>query len=316
MRRWAARCASGSTAELTAFASTRWTDCSRIPSCATTRPRGSRPRCRLDPKDAELDHLHSRNAPDIGLALEAIRQAAGSALLIGEVYLPTGESTRYLDALDIVFSFEALFAVGDPAKLRTAIAAGLETGGQGWVLSNHDFSRLVTRTGSDNARASALLLLSLPGPVFLFQGDELGYANAVVDGPTQDRSGRDPFRVPMRWDDTDNGGFTTGKPWLSAAGGLPPSVQAQAQDPRSFQSLMRAAIALHTTLGTAPAELWDSPEGTIVLRRGDHVTAINLSDTEQSAPRVDRLKLSARAGDGDNLSVIPAHGGWVATLAD
>jgi alpha-glucosidase len=269
-----------------------------------------------DPEDAEFEHVHSRNAPDVGLALEAIRQAAGSALLIGEVYLPTSESKRYLDALDIVFSFEALFAAGDPAKLRAAIAAGLETRGQGWVLSNHDFSRLVTRAGSDNARASLLLLLSLPGPVFLFQGDELGYANAEVDGPAQDRSGRDPFRVPMRWNDTDNGGFTTGTPWLSAANDLAPSVETQAQDPQSFQSLVRAAIALRATLSAAPAELWDSPDGTIVLRRGDHVTAINLSDSGQPAPPVDQLRLQARPGDGEDLSVIPAHGGWVATRAD
>jgi alpha-glucosidase len=267
-----------------------------------------------DPKDAELDHVHSRNAPDVGLALEAIRAAAGSALLIGEVYLPTRDSRRYLDALDIVFSFEALFAAGDPAKLRTAIAAGLETGQQGWVLSNHDFSRLVSRAGADNARASALLLLSLPGPVFLLQGDELGYANAEVAGGAQDRSGRDPFRVPMRWDDSDNGGFTSGTPWLSATVGLAPSVQAQARDPGSFKSLVAAAIALRTELEGAPGEVLDSPAGTIVVRRDEHVVAVNLSDDDQPAPRAQALKLEARPGDGGDLSTIPAHGGWVATL--
>jgi alpha-glucosidase len=269
-----------------------------------------------DPKDAELDHIHSRNAPDIGMALDAIREAVGSALLIGEVYLPTREARRYLDVLDIVFSFEALFAAGDPERLRTAIAAGLETGQQGWVLSNHDFSRLVTRAGPDNARASALLLLSLPGPVFLFQGDELGYANAEVDGSLQDRSGRDPFRVPMRWNDSDHGGFTTGVPWLAAVNHLPPSVADQSRDPDSFQSLVTAAIALHSELGTEPATLVDSPAGTIVVRRGRHLTAVNLTDRDRAAPAAARLRLGARPGDGDDLSIIPAHGGWVATVAD
>ena len=41
------------------------------------------------PEDnAALSLVHSRNAPDIGTALAAIREAAGDALLVGEVYLP------------------------------------------------------------------------------------------------------------------------------------------------------------------------------------------------------------------------------------
>jgi alpha-glucosidase len=215
-----------------------------------------------------------------------------------------------------VFSFETLFAAGDPDKLRAAIADGLETGQQGWVLSNHDFSRLVSRAGADNARSSALLVLGLPGPVFLFQGDELGYPNARVDGPPLDRSGRDAFRVPMRWDDSDNGGFTAGRPWLSAATGPAASVQAQSRDPASFLSLVRAAVALHGELAGASAELLESPPGTIAIRRGEHLVAVNLSDTPQPAPRATELKLEARPGDGLDLSVIPAHGGWVARLGD
>jgi alpha-glucosidase len=271
-----------------------------------------------DPKDAELDHIHSRNAPDIGMALDAIRQAVGSsALLIGEVYLPTREVKPYLRALDIVFSFEALFAVGDAAKLRSAIAAGLETGHQGWVLSNHDFSRLVTRAGEENARASALLLLSLPGPVFLFAGDELGYPDLETEGPDQDRHGRDRFRVPMRWDAGANGGFTTGRPWLSAATALPPSVADQTADPGSVQSLIQRATAIRAELGDDPADLLDSPEGTIVLGRGDHLIAVNLSATPRPAPfNGGELRLEARPGDGADLAVIPAHGGWVARRPD
>src|SRR5262249_30760518 len=145
-----------------------------------------------DAEDLALDHIHSRNAPDLGEALQAIRRAVGEVLLIGEVYLPIDEAAAYLQTLDVVFNFEELFAVGDAVKLRAAIEAGLRTGGQGWVLSNHDFSRLVTRAGPANARAVALLLLTLPGPVFLFEGDELGFADAPTTGPEQDRNHRDP----------------------------------------------------------------------------------------------------------------------------
>ncbi len=269
-----------------------------------------------DPKDAELEHIHSRNAPDVGLALGAIREAVGDALLIGEVYLPTRESQRYLGPLDVVFSFEALFAADHPAALRSAIAAGLETGGQGWVLSNHDFSRLVTRAGPENARASALLLLCLPGPVFLFQGDELGFADAETSGLQLDRSGRDGFRIPMRWDVSPHEGFSSAEPWLSARGPLALSAAAQREDPDSMLSLVRGALALRTGLGGERSQLLDSPPDTIVLRRGEWLIAVNLGASTQPASGSGRLQLEARPGDGTDLGLIPAHGGWVATVPE
>ena len=200
-----------------------------------TARRASRPRAAplpLDPKDAELEHLYSRNfGPQIAPALEAIRDAVGDALLIGEVFLPTAQLGPYLEYLDVCFSFETLFAAGDATALTEAIATGVSHGGVGWVLSNHDFDRLATRAGTGNARALALLLLTLPGPVFIYQGDELGMANSAPSAPDQDRHGRDNLRMPMRWDESAHAGFTRGTPWLttdepeaapvSVAGGRP-----------------------------------------------------------------------------------------------
>ncbi|MFZ1993387.1 MAG: alpha-amylase family glycosyl hydrolase [Solirubrobacteraceae bacterium] len=269
-----------------------------------------------DAQDLELDHVHSRNAPDLGDALQAIRSTVGDVLLVGEVYLPIKEAAAYLQTLDVVFNFEALFAVGDAAKLRQAIETGLQTGGQGWVLSNHDFSRLVTRAGPDNARAVALLLLTLPGPVFLFQGDELGFADTPMAGPEQDRNHRDPFRAPMVWDtDAEHGGFSTAQPWLSPADPLPRGAAQQHEDAASALSLTRQAIALRARLGTGEATLLPSAPGTIVLQRGGHIVAVNLSDEPQDGPPAGELILEARPGDGADLGVIPAHGGWVARAA-
>ena len=55
----------------------------------------------------------------------------------------------------------------------------LPAGGPGsaWVLSNHDFPRLPDRFGAENVRAAAVLMLTLPGPCFLYQGDEIGQRN-------------------------------------------------------------------------------------------------------------------------------------------
>jgi alpha-glucosidase len=273
-----------------------------------------------DPQDLELNHVHSRNAPDIGDALQAIRRAVGDVLLVGEVYLPIAEAAAYLDTLDVVFNFEAIFAVGDAVKLRQAIESGMRTGGQGWVLSNHDFSRLASRAGPDDARAVALLLLSLPGPVFVYQGDELGIGDTPMSGAEQDRNHRDPFRAPMVWDsDAPHGAFSTAQPWLTPAQPLDDGAAQQGQDPASALSLARQAIALRPSLAAGESKLLPSAPGTVVLARSGHMVAVNLTGAPAPAPApaagAPQLELEARPGDGADLSVIPAHGGWIAKAA-
>jgi alpha-glucosidase len=276
-------------------------------------PATHRPVLPGDETDLEFDHIHSRNAPDLGTALRQIRSAVGDVLLVGEVYLPIAEAAAYLESLDVVFNFEELFAVGEPARLREAIQAGLTTGGQGWVLSNHDFSRLMTRAGPDNARAVALLLLTLPGPVFLFEGDELGFADVPMTGPEQDRNHRDPFRAPMVWDArAAHGGFSTAQPWLQPADPPPPGVAQQRNDPASPLALTRQAIALRARLGTDQGGLLASAPGTVILHRGGHVVAVNLGDAPEHTPVSGEIVLEARPGDAADPSIIPAHGGWVA----
>ena len=275
-------------------------------------PASGPPALPTDPADAVLEHRYSRNSPDVSRALQAIRDAVGDdILLVGEVYLPTGELGPYLEVLDIVFSFDALHAGGDAAELAAAIDSGLRTSGTGWVLSNHDFSRLPTRSGADNARAASLLLLSLPGTAFLFQGDELGMADATPSGPPQDRHGRDGFRMPMRWDESPHAGFTTGTPWLDTANEPVPSVAEQERDPQSTLALVRAAIGVRQRLGSE-ADLIEARDGAIILEGEDSVVAVNFGDGTASAPPGDHLEVAANPGDGDDLTVVPAHGGWVA----
>jgi hypothetical protein len=115
-------------------------------------PATSPPPLPMDPDDALLDHVHSRNDPEVPVALHAIRQAVPNEFLVGEVFLPIAEKGPFSETLDATFSFEAMFAAADPAELRSAISNGIEAGHTGWVLSNHDFSRFVTRAGPQNAR--------------------------------------------------------------------------------------------------------------------------------------------------------------------
>ncbi len=121
---------------------------------------------------------------------------------------------------------------------------------QGWgsiFLGNHDFPRIVSRFGSDgvfrvkSAKALAMLLLSLRGTSYIYQGEEIGMTNVAFDriddyndvetfniyrewkekGKDLNQllkaihsQGRDNARTPMHWNGMENAGFTTGKPWL------------------------------------------------------------------------------------------------------
>jgi alpha-glucosidase len=194
----------------------------------------------------ELEHLYSSNSPDIRHALQAIREAAGDAFLVGEVYLPTAEVTPYLEYLDAAFAFELFHSPWERDRLDQAIAAASKLDGPAWVLSNHDFPRLATRFGPENARAAADLLLSLPGTVFVYQGDEIGMADGPGASPPIDRAGRDGARHPMQWD--ASGGFTTGTPWLPMVDPQTRNVADQREDPGSLLNHYRNLIASRARL--------------------------------------------------------------------
>jgi len=83
---------------------------------------------------------------------------------------------------------------------------------------------LITRTGEQQSKVAATLLMTLRGTPTMYYGDEIGMRNVPIPKEEwQDPQGllmpdkdltRDPQRTPMQWDDSDNAGFTTGKPWL------------------------------------------------------------------------------------------------------
>jgi alpha-glucosidase len=150
-------------------------------------------------------------------------------------------------------------------------------------MSNHDFGRLVTRFGAANARSAALMLLTLPGPAFLYQGDEIGLADGPGGERTWDRAGRDRFRHPMQWDGSPSGGFTTGEAWLPPVDPERTNVEEQRDDPRSMLSLVRDLLALRRLMGDG-FELLDAPAGVLAYRRGDHTVAVNTTAEERAAP--------------------------------
>ncbi len=114
--------------------------------------------------------------------------------------------------------------------------------------ANHDHPRLVSRFADDSeeyretaAKMLATCLYGMQGTPYIYQGDELGMTNVNFERleeyqDVQTRNAyhiltqqgvpektvlyymqcksRDNARTPMQWNDSENAGFTTGKPWI------------------------------------------------------------------------------------------------------
>ncbi|MGI9577097.1 MAG: alpha-amylase family glycosyl hydrolase [Microthrixaceae bacterium] len=206
----------------------------------------------------------------------------GAHLLLGETavfdreqqlsYLGTG------DELHLAFNFLALHASWDAARWRGELEATY--GGHDrigawptWVMSNHDLPRHRTRYGNEaRARAAAVLLLTLRGTPFLYQGEELGLQDAVVPPEAVvDPGGRDGCRAPIPWTDDPTGGWGPNA-WLPS----PPdagqsSAAAERADPDSMLAHYRRLLSLRSAtdaLRVGDIELLDAPEGALrFLRR-------------------------------------------------
>ena len=159
--------------------------------------------------------VHINDQPYSHEILRGLRRLVDSyspgRVLIGEVNI---RSTRQVaayygasDELHMSFNFPPLDANWDPVIFRLCILdveseLGPLQAWPTWVLSNHDNSRHRTRYGGSElrARAAAVLLLSLRGTPFIYQGEELGLEDVLVDAQTRvDPGGRDGSRAPIPW---------------------------------------------------------------------------------------------------------------------
>jgi alpha-glucosidase len=226
------------------------------------------------PEVAALDHVYSRNRPEAIQCLRALREAAGDAFLVGEVFLPTSGYSPYLEVLDSVFAFEFLFAPWEAERLQAAIGPAAELGRVAWVMSNHDFDRLASRLGEENVRDAASLLLTLPGTAFIYQGDEIGLPNGPGHEPPYDRAGRDRLRHPMQWDPAPAGGFTTGEPWLPLLDPATRNVEDQRADPGSLLHEYRRLIEHRRSLGSG-FRLLDASPGILAYERYGETIEVN-----------------------------------------
>jgi alpha-glucosidase len=209
---------------------------------------------------------YNANQPEVHDVVAEIRSVVDAypeRVLIGEIYLPVPQLMTYygtdLKGANLPFNFQLLQCAWSATAVAKAISeygAALPAGAwPNWVLGNHDQPRTASRIGVLQARVAAMLLLTLPGTLTLYYGEEIGMTNVPiapeeVQDPAEKNEpgigmGRDPERTPMPWDATPLAGFTAGKPWLPlgpdhASG----NVAALNQDEGSILHLYRALILL------------------------------------------------------------------------
>jgi alpha-glucosidase len=277
----------------------------------------------------------------------------GERIMIGEIWLPDVERfARYLrsDEMHTAFNFHFLACPWQSEQLRACIdatlAAHAPVGAPAtWVLSNHDVTRHVTRYGREDttfafaaktggipsvdlelgtrrARAAALLVLALPGAVYVYQGEELGLpevedlpAGALRD-PMHFRSGgsdpgRDGCRVPLPWRrDGESFGFSppgaTASPWLpQPAWWGAHAADAQARVPGSMLSLYREALQIRRSdpaLGDGSLHWLDAPDGVLAFARGERFACVlNLSAEAIELPPHDAVLLASVPLEGGLL---------------
>jgi alpha-glucosidase len=257
------------------------------------------------------------NGPRAHEFVREIRDAVGpDVLLLGEVWLfDLAEVIRYLapGELDLAFAFPFAFAPWNAAAMATVIAEVVERWRSNgawpvWHIANHDMPRPATRWGAQTVRAAAVLQMTLPGAVVVYQGDELGMADGDVPPERRrDGIGRDPCRTPMRWTAAQNAGFCPEgvEPWLPL-GREPPGadVATEEQDPDSVLALYRRLLALREdspALNEGGFVLDEAPEGVLRFQRthpDERLTVIvNMVDESRRVdPGSGRVAVATSAG--------------------
>ena len=217
-------------------------------------------------------------------------------------------------------------------ELKRALTASQNaTKENGWCpvfFENHDQPRCVNHffpKGADvkkAAKAMATVLLTLHGTPFIYQGQELGFANvawpsiedyndisshgqyefALKEGFTSEQAmefvhffSRDNARTPMQWDASANAGFTADrvKPWLPVHDDYAAvNAEVEAQDPDSVLSWYRKLVQFRReheelTSGSYEELMPESEEVFAFARALENsrlVTVVNFSLNEVKLP--------------------------------
>jgi len=259
-------------------------------------------------------HVHNQSHPDIPAFLERLRTLTdeyGVRFTVAEVGGPSPEREMHAFTaagrrLNSAYGFNFLYADKlTPALVREAVEQWPDVPGTGWpswAFENHDAPRALSRwTTADHRDAFAslkmLLLVTLRGNIFLYQGEELGLTQveipfdrlqdpeAIANWPLT--LSRDGARTPMPWSaNAPHLGFSAVEPWLpTGPDHAALAVDAQEADPTSLLALTRRLLAFRNA--------------SAALLTGD-IRVIEASDTLLAFERIapdERLLCAFNIGD-------------------
>ena len=244
-------------------------------------------------------HRYDKTRPENLAFLQRLRALldAYGAVSVGEVgdedSLPTMAAyTSGGDKLHMAYGMHLLTDEFSVKRIRGAVATFekriRQGGGYGcWSLSNHDCPRVVTRWGNGTQtqafpKVLLAMLASLRGAFCVYQGEELGLTEAVVDKQRltdpygiafwPDFKGRDGCRTPIPWTpEAPDGGFSQVPAWLPMpAEHLSKAVACQDQDPASVLNFYRTFLAwrrAQPALATGSISFLKTLEPLLALRR-------------------------------------------------
>lgn len=220
-------------------------------------------------------HKYCRNQPEnlsFLAELRALSDAYEDRCLMGEIGDIDGlpimiEYTAGSARLHTAYSFDFLGRNHSTGHLESILTAW-QSAGDGWptwTVGNHDFPRVATRWGGDHPSPEQLQLfaafqLSLKGTICLYQGEELGLEQAVLEfHQLQDpegiafwpaKPGRDGCRTPMPWDESlPHAGFSDATDtWLPVyAPHFGKAAAQQSRDPNALLAFYKRLIAVRSS---------------------------------------------------------------------
>jgi len=255
------------------------------------------------------DKVHNQSQPgivDFLARVRALTDAHGGRFSVAEVGGDHAERemqafTEGENHLNSAYGFLYLYA---PALGAALVREGAEAwhgrDGQGWpswTFSNHDAPRALSRwaQGRDPkayAQMAMLLLMTLRGNVFVYQGEELALPQAdvpferLVDPEAianwPQTLGRDGARTPIPWKaDQPQAGFSAVEPWLPVdPRHIALAVDRQERDPSSMLHATRRLVAFrkaHPALMLGEMTLLDGVGDLLCferVHRGDRLVCV------------------------------------------
>jgi alpha-glucosidase len=271
-------------------------------------------------------------------------------MAVAEAWVTPERAAMYVggDTLHQIFNFEFLSIPFNATQIcavvqRTLDELSIVKAPATWALSNHDTPRVVSRLMSDEfdedlsrtaARSLALIAHALPGSIYVYQGEELGLADAPIPAAARqdpvfirtkgEQLGRDAARVPLPWNGdrppygfSDDPGAVT---WLPQPANWEVFTAArEVQDSNSPLSQYRQMLHLRRELAALAdlenAAIEELEPGVVRVTRGtSFACVVNCTSQHMRISHEGRILVTSHqdtTADGGSLTLPPAAGAWL-----